>query len=227
MARDYWQSAADDEAMQDEHRFIWDAMLELVDVDLRGANVLDAGCNRGGFLRLVADRYQIAAGYGFDPAAGAIEDARRLAQGRPLEFEAGDTVPAGWRDFDVAFSHEVIYLLHDLPRHARAMYNALRAGGVYYAVIGVHAGSPLMVEFHRESGTDLNLPPLAAIDDVTATFAATGYDVAVGRLPMRFVPVAGHGHHEHGRMLEWLDYYYEHKLVLRLVRPRAGASRQA
>jgi len=220
LARDYWQSAAEDEAMQDEHRFIWDAMLELVDVDLRGTDVLDAGCNRGGFLRLLADRCEIAAGNGFDPAAGAIDDARRLAQDRPLQFETSDTVPDGWRDFDVAFSHEVIYLLHDLPRHAHAMYDALRAGGVYYAVIGVHAGSPLMVEFHRESGEALNLPPLAAIDDVSATFAAAGFDVAVGRLPMRFVPVAGHGHHEHGRMLDWLEYYYEHKLVLRLERPR-------
>lgn len=221
MTRDYWQSAAEDEAMQDEHRFIWDAMLELVDVDLRGTNVLDAGCNRGGFLRLLADRYHIASGHGFDPAVGAINDARRLAQHRPLRFVADDTVPAGWRDFDVAFSHEVIYLLHDLPRHARAMHDALRPGGIYYAVIGVHAGSPLMVEFHRESAAALDLPPLADIDDVAATFAAAGFVVAVSRLPMRFVPVAGHGHHEHGRLLEWLDYYYEHKLMFRLERPRA------
>ena len=51
----YWRSAADDEAMQDEHGFIWDAMLDTIDVDLGGRRVLDAGCNRGGFLRLLAD----------------------------------------------------------------------------------------------------------------------------------------------------------------------------
>jgi SAM-dependent methyltransferase len=227
MARDYWQSAAEDEAMQDEHRFIWDAMLEAVDVDLNRARVLDAGCNRGGFLRLIADRYEIAGGFGFDPAEGAIDDARRLVRDRPLQFESGDTVPAEWRDFDVAFSHEVIYLLHDLARHARAMHDALRPGGVYYAVIGVHAGSSLMGEFHRESAEALNLPPLADIDVVAATFAAAGFDVAVGRLPMRFVPVAGHGHHDHGRMLDWLEYYYEHKLMFRLERPDGRAPGQA
>jgi SAM-dependent methyltransferase len=218
MAREYWQSADADEAMQDEHRFIWDALLEAIDVDLDGARVLDAGCNRGGFLRLVADRNAIAGGWGYDPAEGAIDDARRLAGDRPLRFAVGDTVPSDWRDFDVAFSHEVIYLLHDLPRHAAAIYDALRAGGVYFAVIGVHRGSPLMEEFHRESGDELNLPPLYDIDDVCATFAGAGFTVSVARLPMRFIPVAGHGHHEHGRMLEWLDYYYEHKLLLRCRR---------
>src|SRR5207248_6325878 len=114
MSGAYGRGAAADEAMQDEHGFIWLAMLETIDVDLAGKRVLDAGCNRGGFLRLLADRSGIAEGWGFDPAAGAIADARRLAGERRLTFEAADAVPAGWRDFDVAFSHEVLYLLDDL-----------------------------------------------------------------------------------------------------------------
>ncbi len=57
METTYWQSAADDEAMQDEHLFIWRAMLETIDVDHSGTRVLDAGCNRGGFLRLLADQH--------------------------------------------------------------------------------------------------------------------------------------------------------------------------
>jgi len=32
--------------MQDEHAFIWRAMLETIDIDLAGRRVLDAGCNR-------------------------------------------------------------------------------------------------------------------------------------------------------------------------------------
>src|SRR6185437_6938019 len=120
----YWQSAADDAAMQDEHGFIWKAMLDTIDVDLAGHRVLDAGCNQGGFLRLLVDTCGIAHGHGFDPAAGAIADACRLAGARPLTVEATDTVPAGWRDFDVAFSHEVLYLLHHLPAHATAMFDA-------------------------------------------------------------------------------------------------------
>jgi len=46
----YWRGAQEDAIMQGEHRFIWDAMLRTIDVDLSGLKVLDVGCNRGGFL---------------------------------------------------------------------------------------------------------------------------------------------------------------------------------
>src|SRR2546423_2066530 len=211
----YWRGGAEDEAMQDEHGFIWQAMLETIDVDLGGKRVLDAGCNRGGFLRLLADDCGIAEGCGYDPAGGAIDDARRLNGGRPLRFAAADTVPAGWRDFDVAFSHEVLYLLPDLAAHARAMLAALQPGGVYYAVMGVHRASPLMVEWHRAHADELRLPALYDIDDVVATFTAAGFQVSAGRLAIDFVPAAGHGHEGRGGLLDWLDYYHEHKLLLR------------
>ena len=218
MGATYWRSAADDEAMQDEHGFIWRAMLETVDVDLTGRRVLDAGCNRGGFLRLLADEHGIAAGFGYDPAAGAIEDARRLAGGRPLRFEASSSVPDGWNGFDAAFSHEVLYLLPDLAPHATAMHSSLRPGGVYFAVMGVHTGSPLMVEWHAANREELALPPLYDIDDVIATFRRAGFDASVARLAIRFVPTTGHGHDHDGRSLDWLAYYHDQKLMLRFTR---------
>jgi hypothetical protein len=58
--------------MQDEHGFVWKAMLDAVDGvdgDMAGSRVLDVGCNRGGFLRLAADRWGIAEGSGYDPTA--------------------------------------------------------------------------------------------------------------------------------------------------------------
>src|ERR1700676_1191831 len=124
MSQTYRRGATADEAMQDEHSFIWRAMLDTIDMDLAGKRVLDVGCNRGGVLRLLADRCGIAEGFGYGPASGAIEDARQLAGKRPLQFEAVDTLPAGWRGFDAAFSHEVLYLLHDLPAHAKATFGA-------------------------------------------------------------------------------------------------------
>jgi len=218
MDRTYWRSAEEDETMQDEHGFIWRAMLDTIDVDLVGRRVLDAGCNRGGFLRLLVDERAIAEGYGYDPAAGAIEDARRLTGERPLRFEAADTVPAGWGGLDVAFSHEVLYLLPDLATHARVVFAALRPGGVYYAVIGVHRGSPLMAAWHAEVAGELRLPDLYDIDDVVATFRSAGFEASAARLAMGFVPAAGHGHEDRSRLLDWLDYYYDQKLMLRFAR---------
>ena len=219
MTQSYWQDAAADEAMQEEHAFVWSAMLDTIDVDLAGKRVLDAGCNQGGFLRLVADRFAISEGFGYDPASGAIDDARRLTAGLPLTFEVSDTVPDGWDGFDVAFSHEVLYLLHDLSVHARALFAALAPGGAYYAVIGVHTGSPLMVKWHRENVDALNLPPLNDIEDVIAVFEGAGFEAAAARLAVRFVPAAGHHGHGRGRLLDWLGYYYDQKLLLRFTRP--------
>lgn len=219
MTQSYWQDAAADEAMQEEHAFVWSAMLDTIDVDLAGKRVLDAGCNQGGFLRLVADRFAISEGFGYDPASGAIDDARRLTAALPLTFEVSDTVPDGWDGFDVAFSHEVLYLLHDLPVHARSLYAALAPGGAYYAVIGVHTDSPLMVKWHRENVDALNLPPLNDIEDVIAVFEGAGFEAAAARLAVRFVPAAGHHGHGRGRLLDWLGYYYDQKLLLRFTRP--------
>jgi SAM-dependent methyltransferase len=221
MAGRYWRGATEDEVMQDEHGFLWVAMLELVDITLEGKKVLDVGCNRGGFLRLLVDHADIGSGFGYDPAPGAIEDARGLVGTRALTFEVSQTVPEDWSDFDAAFSHEVLYVLHDLNAHASAMFGALTAGGVYYATMGVHADSRLMVAWHREKATELDLPGPYRLDEVADTFEVAGFDVAVGRLPMRFVPV--HAHRDDAEadtpLDSWLDYYYRDKVMFRFTKP--------
>lgn len=207
--------------MQDEHGFIWLGMLDTVDVELAGKKVLDAGCNRGGFLRLLADRAGIAEGWGYDPAAGAVDDAKRLAGDRPLRFQAGGTVPEDWSGFDVAFSHEVLYLLHDMEAHASAVYDALLPGGVYFAVMGVHNGSPLMSDWHKQSVGTLKLPRLYSLDEVIDLFEHIGFAVAVGQLCLRFVPVGAHrrDQEDRGTLLDWLNYYTRDKVLLRFAKP--------
>jgi SAM-dependent methyltransferase len=216
----YWQGPAEDEAMQDEHGFLWRAMLETIDTDLVGRRVLDAGCNRGGFLRLLVDESRIAEGYGYDPASGAIEDARRLAGQRPLTFDTADTVPTGWVEFDAAFSHEVLYLLHDLASHATATFAALKPGAPYFAVMGVHAASPMMSAWHGSVARELALPRLYDLDEVVEVFEGAGFEASVARLRVGFVPVsAGRGGLEHRRdLMGWLDYYGRDKVLFRFTR---------
>ena len=221
MTGSYWRGAAEDEAMQDEHGFIWKAMLDTIDTDLEGSVVLDAGCNRGGFLRLLVDHAGIAEGYGYDPAPGAITDARRMAGARPLTFEVAATTPDGWGNFDAAFSHEVLYLLENLPAHAADVFGALKPGGSYFAVTGVHAHSPLMSTWHAQSAVELGLPKLYELDEVAKAFEDAGFSVSVANLKVGFVPVSGHRHgHDHRTdLLEWLAYYSREKVLLRCTRP--------
>jgi SAM-dependent methyltransferase len=214
----YWQSAGEDEVMEDEHGFMWRAMLETADIGLSGKLVLDAGCNRGGFLRLLCRECEIAAGCGYDPAPGAISDARRLAGACPLTFEVADTVPPGWGRFDVAFSHEVLYLIEDLTSHAAAIHRALRPGGVYYAVMGVHAAAPTMAEWHARNAERLRLPRLYTLDEVIEVFTAVGFEAAAARLKMGFVALSEHA----PSFPAALDYFYEHKVMLRFAKRRAS-----
>lgn len=230
MAEDrlYWRGAVEDNAMQDAHGFVWKAMLDTIDADLTGKRVLDAGCNQGGFLCLLSDECEIAEGRGYDPASGAIDDARRLAGRRPLHFEVADSVPPGWGNFDVAFSHEVLYLIHDLSAHANAILEALAPGGSYYAVMGVHAESPLMADWHRAHVEELQLPKLYSIDEVAGVFGAAGFEVAGARLKIGFVPASGHTSADRAgsspvasapELLRWIEYYNDHKLLMRCKRP--------
>lgn len=217
----YWRSANEDETMQEEHGFIWKAMLDTIDTDLAGKRVLDAGCNRGGFLRLLVDSAGIAEGYGYDPASGAVTDARRLAGDRPLSFEVATTVPDGWGDFDLAFSHEVLYLLEDLRTHASGLFDALRPGGAYFAVMGVHGGSPMMAAWHAANAAKLGLRRLYDLDEVAGVFEAAGFSVSVANLKLGFIPVSAHRHgHEHRNdLLAWVNYYSREKILFRFTRP--------
>jgi SAM-dependent methyltransferase len=220
MSTSYWRGAAEDEAMQDEHGFIWKAMLDTVDIDLGRTRVLDAGCNRGGFLRLLVDSAGIAQGYGYDPASGAIRDARCLTGERPLIFEVASSTPDGWDEFDVAFSHEVLYLVDDLAAHASSLFGVLKPGGTYFAVMGVHADSPLMTTWHAANAAELGLPPLYDLDQVAVAFEAAGFSVSVSNLKLGFVPVSAHRHgHDHREdLLAWLDYYSREKVMFRFAR---------
>jgi hypothetical protein len=101
-------------------------------------------------------------------------------------------VPDGWTGFDVAFSHEVIYLLRDLAAHAASVYGALKTGGRYFASIGMHDRYPLIARWHRDLSRSIELPPVYVLDEVATALTAAGFDVAVTRFDLGFLPVAGH-----------------------------------
>ena len=79
----------------------------------------------------------------------------------------------------MAFSHEVLYLLEDLTAHAVSLFDAVRPGGAYFAVMGVHEGSPMMSRWHEENAVERGLPRLYGLDEVSGVFEAAGFSVSV------------------------------------------------
>lgn len=221
LSYDTWHAdAAREPAMEEGHRPLWRHFIETIpETDLSTRAVLDFGCNRGGFLRLLHAMKPFGRGLGVDIAQASIAAARNLAGVTPVAYEvATDLSP--WPDsFDIAFSYEVIYLLPDLAGHAAGMYAALRQGGVYYAVTGCHTENPLWPAWRDFIGGRTNAPIQdRSPDDYAAAFVAVGFEVSVRRFGYDgFVPVPkDRGYYP--KLTDALDYPAVSKLLFRCVR---------
>lgn len=207
-------------AMEESHRPLWRHFITIVpETDLSTREVLDFGCNRGGFLRLLHALKPFRRGLGVDIARHSIDAAGTLAGTAPIEFAVASDLTAWAGRFDLAFSYEVIYLLPDLAAHAADIYAALRPGGVYYAVTGCHTANPLWPAWRDLIGGATNAPVQDRTpEDYADAFAAAGFEVSFRRFGYDgFVPAAKHRQY-YPRLLDSLDYPAEHKLLFRLVR---------
>ena len=207
-------------AMEESHRPLWRHFIETVpETGLGTRDVLDFGCNRGGFLRLLYALKPFRSGVGIDIAEASISAAQAASGPAPLTFQVATDL-AAWRSaFDLAFSYEVIYLLPDLAAHAAAIHAALRPGGVYYAVTGCHTGGPLWPGLRAQIASTTNAPVQdRSPDDYAAGFASAGFDVAVRRFGFDgFVP-ATKDRRYFPRVMDAVDYYSRDKLLFRMVR---------
>lgn len=209
-----------EEAMADGHAPIWRHLIGLVpENELSGVKVLDFGCNQGGFLRLLYQLRPFQQGLGVDIARRSVDEANRLKGHLPVVYQT-DTRLNGWDDhFDIAFSHEVIYLIDDIAQHAADILRVLKPGGVYYAVTGCHTGNPLWPQWRErvvaETHTVVQDRSLA---DYARIFSAAGFQVSARRLGFSgFVPYEPDGWMPD--IAAAIDYYWHTKTVFRLVKP--------
>ena len=134
---------AEEDAMNDDHDYLWRQMISYIqERHLGSRDVLDFGCNQGGFLRTLYDQKPFREGVGVDIALDSLAVARQRAGRRPLVYDSVAALSNMAERFDLAFSHEVLYLVDDLDAHAEAIKCALKPGGVYYAAIGCHTENP-------------------------------------------------------------------------------------
>ena len=170
---------AEEDAMGPSHIPIWRQMIALVaEGDLSDRSVLDFGCNQGGFLRTLHAIRPFRFGLGVDIAVESIATAAAAKGGLPLEFQPAERLSDHGDRFDIAFSHEVIYLVPDVVDHARQVLAALRPGGVYYAATACHTGNRLWPLWRRliEDRSRLEFPD-RSLDDYAGAFHEAGFAV--------------------------------------------------
>jgi SAM-dependent methyltransferase len=217
-----WHTDAGKEAaMEGGHRPLWRHFIETVpENDLSTKAVLDFGCNRGGFLRLLFALKPFRRGLGVDIARDSVAAARALAGTVPVDYEVATDLSPWQGQFDLAFSYEVIYLLPELATHAAQMWQALRPGGTYYAVTGCHTDCPMWPRWRTVISGMSNAPVQdRSISDYAEAFAVAGFDVSLRRFGYNgFTPVPRDRTYYQNPM-EALDYASEHKILFRMVKP--------
>jgi SAM-dependent methyltransferase len=214
------RNPADEEAMGAAHAPIWRRMIDVaVHGDLRQSTVLDYGCNQGGFLRMLHDRHPFRAATGIDIARESVARADLLKGHRPVEYKVADSAASLGRTFDYAFSHEVIYLLRDLPAHARDMRAAVRPGGSYVAAIGCHVDSTVWPRWRKLIAETSSIPIFDhSLEDVSKAFSEAGFIVSVRPLDLdAFMPVTV-GSAYFPKVVDQLRYYSQDKVLFRFVR---------
>lgn len=101
----------------------------------KGIDVLDAGCGRGSALIALAERYPNSRFVGYDLCDDAIAHAANSAESgglTNLHFEVRDLTHFDERArFDFITSFDAVHDQKDPQRLIRALYSALRPGGVY------------------------------------------------------------------------------------------------
>jgi SAM-dependent methyltransferase len=99
---------------------------------LRGRDVLEVGCGRGGGAAFIFEHYGPRSMLGLDLASSAVERGRR-DYGRPrLEFVQGDAeaLPFDDASFDVVLNVESAHWYPDVGRFLDEVFRVLRPGGL-------------------------------------------------------------------------------------------------
>ncbi len=183
---------AEEDGMNDGHAILWRRMIELMaERSLEGKRVLDFGCNQGGLLRMLYQSHGFAKALGIDIAAESIEKARSYSPMIPARFEVRKTLNGLENEFDVALSHEVLYLIPDLDDHANQIFNSLKPGGVYYAACGCHLDNPEWQDWKSEIQSMSNLPVQDySLDDYAHAFNRAGFLVSARPFQVNeFIPI--------------------------------------
>lgn len=214
-----WDDLAGEESMAEGHEPAWRTLISYIEENtLAGKKVLDFGCNRGGFLKLLHQQKPYAEGLGVDIADESVAFANSHKGDTPCTYDHSRVLATKTGEFDIAFSHEVVYLLPDLLAHAREMRSVLKTGGIYYLAIGEYAENPLWERWKKTVSEFSPVPPQTySLQDIAKAFQDSGFAVSIRRMVCDgFLPYDAHdGKYLHSP-IELLDFMTQYMMLFRL-----------
>ncbi len=216
-----WLSNAEEEnLMFNDHYPLWQVMIErMSEKNLQNKTILDFGCNQGGFLRVLYEKKPFQQGIGIDLAKQAIQIANANKGALPITYEVRESLEHLKSEIDVAFSHEVLYLVDNLEQHAKGMFAALKPNGAYYAALGCHTDNPLWSKWKSLIEIESNLKVQDySLNFIAATFRKNGFLVSAQKFMLNdFIPIEDNSEY-FPSVIDSLNYYWDDKVLWKFAK---------
>lgn len=212
----------EEDGMNDGHSHIWLRMIEQCGIEsFTHKNILDFGCNQGGFLRLLNHKKPFKSALGVDIAEDSLAKATAAKPANaPIAYQNAAVLETKANEFDVAFSHEVIYLLPDLKAHAQTINRVLKSGGIYFAAIGCYIENPLWPKWREYIASYSNVPvPDYSINDYANAFLDAGFKVEARALkPDDFMEYNAADKVYFPTVIDHINYHTNNKILFKLTK---------
>ncbi|KOP65447.1 methyltransferase type 11 [Bacillus sp. FJAT-18019] len=189
----WWNNDEGESLMEEGHLKGWMQLISTIkEDDLSDYSVLDFGCNRGGFLRLLHQFKPYKEAIGIDLGRHSIDIANERKGNLPIDYMVSGSPEQFEGKFDLAFCLSVIYLIDDLKTHAWKLSKALKPGGVYYVTYTDLTTNPSRDFFkegiERYSHLTANMHTL---DDIASAFSNEGFRVEIKRrVPTDYITIS-------------------------------------
>ncbi|AMG64251.1 MULTISPECIES: bifunctional 2-polyprenyl-6-hydroxyphenol methylase/3-demethylubiquinol 3-O-methyltransferase UbiG [Staphylococcus] len=173
----------DDDTMARDHHDSWDRTIDVIaKEDIIGKTILDFGCNQGGFLRQLYQKVPFKQGVGIDLARKSLQKAELLKGDLPLSYVLTDMPSDTGLQFDTAISTSVLYLIDDIPQHAKELKRVLKPQGVYYATFADLTDNPSCDYMAQVINTYGATPSQNhSLKHIVDSFVQEGFQVSVKR----------------------------------------------
>lgn len=186
--------------------------------------ILDFGCADGKFLQLLYLMDNLKDGLGIDLDKKLIKTAIAKNKNSNIRYEISKnkTLTKYNKYFDAVYSQEVIYTIKDLKKHAKEIFDSLKAGGFYFATIGSHIQNPLWDKRRKMiREEEIYYAYDYSIEEIAEVFYSVGFEVGIKRLPVEYFLV----YHPvltkefSNSLLDLVDTTYENKMMFSFWKP--------